>query len=204
MNMDTLTLLDEIQTIARNGLHYAAGHYDRERYTRLLDLASHTYAQLLDLPDVVIQARFRQELGYITPKVGADAAIFNPQGEILLMDRVEGSGWCLPCGWVEPNEKPAQTAVRETREETGLEVTVRQLVGVFTRMPSAQNGPHSMIAVVHLCDVIGGELTLSPEGLDLRYWPIDAVPRWHATHEQYARAAYQMWQTSTLLPAISN
>jgi ADP-ribose pyrophosphatase YjhB (NUDIX family) len=202
--MDIFSLLDEIQTIARNGLHYTDGPYDRERYERLLTLSTQTYAHVLAAPEESIRQRFLAELGYITPKVGADAAIINDQGEILLMDRADGGGWCLPCGWVEPNETPAQTAVREVREETGLEVIVRQLVGVFTRMPGTRNGPHTMVAVVHLCDVVGGELTLSHEGLALRYWPIDEVLNWHATHEKYARAAYQVWQSDQQLPAISD
>ena len=119
------------------------------------------------------------------------------------MERVDGSGWCLPCGWVEPNERPADAAVREAWEETGLRVKVRQLVGVFSRPAGAQNGAHSLVAVVHLCDVLSGELTLSHEGTALRYWPIDAVTDWHATHETYARAAHDLWQSETLLPARS-
>lgn len=202
--MDIFALLDELQIIARNGLNYASSAYDRERYERLLELATQTYGELLDAPEGEIKARLLREVGYITPKVGADAAIFNPQGEILLMERSDGSGWCLPCGWVEPNEKPVETAVREAREETGLEVEVKRLVGVFTRMPSDKNGPHTMIAVVHLCEVVGGELTLSHEGLALRYWPIDEVQDWHATHEKYARAAFEMWRAEGLLPAISD
>ena len=202
--MDIYALLDELQTIARNGLTFATDSYDRERYERLLTLATQTYAELLDMPADETRTRFAAELGYITPKVGSDAAIFNERGEILLMDRVDGSGWCLPCGWVEPNERPIDAAVREVREETGLEVEVKQLVGVFTRMPSGRSGPHTMIAVVHLCEVVGGELTLSHEGLDLRYWHIDEMDRWHATHERYARAAYAMWSTDHLLPAISD
>jgi ADP-ribose pyrophosphatase YjhB (NUDIX family) len=202
--MDIFSLLDEIQTIARNGLNFTSGAYDRERYERLMDLATQTYSELLAVPSAEIRARFLREMGYITPKVGADAAIFNPDGEILLMERADGSGWCLPCGWVEPNEKPVETVVREVREETGLEVEVKQLVGVFTRMPSAQNGPHTMVAVVHLCEVVGGELTLSHEGSALRYWPIDEMQNWHATHEKYARTAYKMWRSDYLLPAISD
>ena len=90
------------------------------------------------------------------------------------------------------------------REETGLDVEVRQLVGVLTRLPSMENGPHTTIAVLHLCEVIDGKLTLSHEGAALRYWPIDEVPKWHATHERYARAAYEMWSSDRLLPAISD
>ncbi len=127
--MDIFSLLDELQTIARNGLHYARDPYDRERYEHLMRLTTQQYSQLLALPEETIRERFRNELGYITPKVGSDAAIFNEKGEILLMDRADGTGWCLPCGWVDPNERPVDTAVREAREETGLEVEVVRLVG---------------------------------------------------------------------------
>lgn len=202
--MDIFTLLDELQTIARNGLHYTSDAYDRERYERLMKLTTQTYSELLGLPDERTRARFVSEIGHITPKVGADAAIFSESGEILLMERTDGSGWCLPCGWVDPNEKPIEAAIREVREETGLEIEVKQLVGVFTRTPSVTAGPHTMIAVVHLCEVTGGELTLSHEGSALQYWPIDEVQNWHATHERYARAAYSMWRSEHLLPAISD
>lgn len=202
--MDILELLNEIQAIARTGLHYTEGSYDRERYERLLTLAAQNYSDLLNLPSAEVQAQFCKEMGYITPKVGADAAIFNEKGKILLMERADGSGWCLPCGWVEANERPVDAAVREVREETGLEIEVKQLVGVFTRKASLKNGPHTMIAVVHLCEIIGGKLTLSHEGLALKYWPIDDMDNWHPNHDKYARVAHKMWQSNHLLPAVSD
>ncbi len=202
--MDLISLLDEVQTIARNGLNYTSSAYDRERYERLMCLTTRTYGELLDVSDQTIRTRFLRETGYITPKVGSDAAIFDESGKILLMDRSDGSGWCLPCGWVEPNEKPVEAVIREVREETGLEIEVKQLVGVFTRNANAKNGPHTMIAIVHLCEVIGGEITLSHEGSALRYWTIDDVQNWHATHERYARVAWEMWKSNHLLPAVSD
>lgn len=203
MRRDIFSLLDEMQTIARNGLHFATDPYDRERYTRLMALAEQQYTALLEMPGEQLRARFRAEIGYITPKVGADGAIFNAAGEILLMDRADGSGWCLPCGWVEPHEAPHETVVREVFEETGLQVEIERLVGVFTRPPNARTGPHTMVAVVHLCRIVGGELTLSHEGKGLRYWPLDAVPDWHPNHDLYAREAQRMWASQGWLPAIS-
>lgn len=202
--MDIIALLNEIQALARTGLHFTEGVYDRERYERLLEVSTQAYEDLLDIPAEALKARFREEMGYITPKIGADAAIFNEKGEILLMERADGSGWCLPCGWVEPNERPIDTAVREAYEETGLHVKVTQLVGAFTRKASAQNGPFTMVAIVHLCEIVGGELTLSHEGSALHYWDIDVVQNWHPNHDKYARAAHKMWHSAQQLPAISD
>lgn len=202
--MDIFSLLDQVQAVARNGLHYADNGYDRERYERLLNLAADQYSELLDAPPTEIKKQFLAEMGQITPKVGADAAIFDKEGRILLMERVDGTGWCLHCGWVEPGEKPSEAAIREAKEETGLDVVITQFVGVFTRLPHQGSGPHTMIAVVHLCEVVGGSLQLSHEGTALQYWGIDEMENWHATHETYARAAYQMWQTKGATAAISS
>ncbi|MFK7804225.1 MAG: NUDIX hydrolase N-terminal domain-containing protein [Anaerolineae bacterium] len=200
--MDLLYLLTEIQSHATTGLNYTKNSYDRERYEHLLALAASSYAEILDMPEPHLIELFRKEIGSITPKVGADAAIFNEKGEVLLMDRADGTGWCLPCGWVEPNEKPSQAAVREAFEETGLIVEVDRFVGVFSRPASVEYGPISMIAHVHLCNIVGGELILSHEGLDLRYWQIADVQNWHKNHGRLAEAAWQMWQADELIPAV--
>ena len=198
--MDIFPLLDELQTIARNGLNYTENPYDRERYTRLLELVSHYFEQTLDLPAEEVKRRFAAEVGYITPKVGAEAAIFDDEGRILLMLRADDDQWCLPCGWMEPGESPAETAVRETREECGLEVRPVKLVNVFSTKPGNQTGPNSLVAVVYLCEVCGGKLTLSHEGKELRYWFIEEVPAWHGSHRRYAIAARALCQVQHLLP----
>jgi len=194
--MDLLPLLDELQTIARNGLAYATNPYDRERYERLLELAATYYGQAVDLPAAEVRRRFAAEVGYITPKVGAEAAIFDEDGRILLTLRADDQTWCLPCGWVDPNETPAAAAVRECREETGLEARPLVLIGVFTRLPSVYGSIHTLISVVYLCEIIGGTMQVSDESLDVRYWSIDDVPIWHIQHEEYARAAYAHWLDS--------
>jgi hypothetical protein len=61
--MDIFSLLDGLQTIARNGLLYASNDFDRERYERLLALATQSYADLLAVPDEEIRKRFLNELG---------------------------------------------------------------------------------------------------------------------------------------------
>jgi len=49
------------------------------------------------------------------------------------------------------------------------------------------------VAVVYLCEITGGEITLSHECLDARYWRIEDVPTWHELHQRYAEAARDCW-----------
>lgn len=190
---DILTLLEELQSIARTGLNYSTDPYARAHYTRLLEIAAMHYGQALDLPAPEVRARLQGELGSITPKVGADAAIFDEQGRILLVERADDGCWGLPAGWVDPNEAPANTVRREAREELGLTVEPGQLVDVMFRPASAEYGPHAVVSIVYLCEIRDGEITLSHEVLSSRYWAIEDVPVWHKDHMKFARAAHAVW-----------
>jgi ADP-ribose pyrophosphatase YjhB (NUDIX family) len=192
--VDTLTLLDELQAIARHGLTFASNPYDRERYERLLEISLRSYEDLLGVPAGETLERFRRELGYVTTKVGADAVILDEDERVLLVQRSDDRRWGLVSGWVEPNESPEDTVVREAEEETGLDVVADELVGVFHRPASAAYGPHSMVAVVYLCSVTGGEIRPSHETLDCRYRALDEVEAWHHNHRELVRAALAAWR----------
>ena len=193
--MNLLAILERVQAIARNGLFYTDSPWEKERCEQLLEIAVDGYEGSLGGPAEEIRAALLADHRQVTPKVGADAAIFNDAGELLLMERSDGSGWCLPCGWIEAWESPAEACIREVSEETGLDVEIDRLVGIFTRRAGTYGAPVTMFAVVHLCRVVGGELTLSHEGWDLKYLPIEAVTHWHANHRDYAVAAFESWQS---------
>jgi ADP-ribose pyrophosphatase YjhB (NUDIX family) len=192
--MDIFTLLDEIQTIARNGIAFTSDPYDRERYEKLLNLAIRYYAHFVQAPEQQVQQKFLAELGYVTPKVGSDAAIFDSDGRILVMRRADNGKWCLPAGWLDPGESPEEGAIREVHEETGLEVKVVQLVQIFSTPAGSVYGPHGAVTIVYLCEVIGGILRLSHEGTELNYFKIDEISDWHSRHQEYAQAAYSVWK----------
>jgi ADP-ribose pyrophosphatase YjhB (NUDIX family) len=193
--MDSMRLLDELRILAQNGLEYADNPYDEERYERILELTANWYGRSVDLPPKEVRTRFDKEIGHITPKVSADAAIFNNDGHILLQLRADDSTWCLPGGYTEPNESPRDTAIRETREETGQIVEPVDLVEVNTRKPG-EYGPHCLVAHLYLCTITGVELELSHEGEDLQYWSLENVPNWHKNHHELARDAYEFWENS--------
>jgi ADP-ribose pyrophosphatase YjhB (NUDIX family) len=191
MILDAMPLLEQLKAIASLGLHYTKDVYDRTRYEQIMTLVEEYYGHALEMPPAEVHAQFRNQLSQlsISPVVGADAAIFDSSGKILLMKRVDNSKWCLPCGLVEVGESPEQGAIREAREETGLEVKILELVGVYTRLPNIEYGLYSLVSMVYLCEVTGGTLQRSHEDLGLQYWKLEEVPIWHSDMEQKARDA---------------
>jgi ADP-ribose pyrophosphatase YjhB (NUDIX family) len=109
-------------------------------------------------------------------KVGAAALIENEYGELLLLIRSHEpweAYWNIPAGYVEVDEPPEQAAVREVWEETGLEVEVNHLAGAYFFDDDPRgNG----LLLVYWANVVGGELTNTPENLGFDYFSRETLP----------------------------
>jgi ADP-ribose pyrophosphatase YjhB (NUDIX family) len=102
-------------------------------------------------------------------------------GKILLTKREDFEVWCLPGGAVDEGESLAQAAIREAREETGLEVELTRLVGLYSRSGWPGAGVH---IVSFIARPIGGELRADPsEVIEMSYFGPDEIPEdllwWH-------------------------
>lgn len=106
------------------------------------------------------------------PPIVVSVAVVNDD-QVLLTMRDDFHVWCLPSGGVEFGETVADAALRETREETGLDVKLTGLVGVYSRIGAIPD-----IHAVHFSAVpIGGELrTQAGETLEVQYFPLDDLP----------------------------
>jgi len=95
-------------------------------------------------------------------------------GKILLTKREDFEVWCLPGGGVEEGESLAEAGIREAKEETGLDVELTRLVGVYSRMGG---GMHDVHAVLYAAKPIGSQLKLQPgETIEVAYFPFDQLP----------------------------
>lgn len=196
--LDAVGLLEEVQALARTGLHYAEDPFDRERYERLMTLAVDGLTDLTALSGDELRGRFAREVGCITPKVGADGVVFDHDERVLLERRADDGRWGLISGWVEPGEHPAETVVREGMEELGLTLHVERLAAVRARPATVDNGPHSMVAVIFLCSIVGEvEIACNHEVLEARWWAVDDVTDWHMDHEHYVQAALAVHRGGT-------
>ena len=102
--------------------------------------------------------------------IGAFAIIFDEHGRVLLCHRRDLDYWNLPGGAVEPGEMPDEAAVRATREETGLEVAVERLVGVYGKVGRDE------FVFAFACRVTGGALAVTAEADECRYFAPAALP----------------------------
>ena len=188
-----LDLLEEIRAIAQTGLHFADNPYDKERYHRLMDLASNKYGDLTGTAPEEIKAGFLEELGYITPKVGVQGALFNAEGKLLLEKRMDDKLWGIPAGWAEVGESPQQSIQREFKEETNLDIRAVQLLGLYTRLPGDFGDPHTSIHLLYFCELVGGTIQISHESEAMQYKDIVEVTEWHKDHQPQAATAYAYW-----------
>lgn len=102
--------------------------------------------------------------------VGAFVAIFDKKDRILLSHRRDLDLWNLPGGNLEEGELPTEAAVRETKEETGLKIKIKELVGVYGK-------PHrDELAFVFLGKVKGGKLTKTKEADKHRFFKLKNIP----------------------------
>ena len=165
----------ELQALAQAGLYYGHDKYDFERYERIREIAAEMLACQTDLPMEKIKDLFCSETGYQTPKLDTRAAIF--QGEKILLVQENDLRWSLPGGWVDVDISVGENAVKEVREEAGLEVTADLVIAVQDR--NRHNRPLSAYGICKifvLCSVLGGSFQPNLETVDSEYFSLDSLP----------------------------
>jgi len=165
----------EIQALCQTGLAFATG-YDRERYRRLTAIAAEMAAAHSHMNAGALERLFLAHPGYATPKVDVRAAVVRDNALLLVQERSDGR-WAMPGGWADVGETPSQMVVRETREESGLEVVPRKVLGVF----DANRGGRPLeffhaYKIVFLCEITGGTPRAGDETSAVGFFPFTALP----------------------------
>ncbi|MBE0684535.1 MAG: NUDIX domain-containing protein, partial [Anaerolineaceae bacterium] len=103
--------------------------------------------------------------------IAAFAVIFDELDRVLLCHRRDMDKWNLPGGGVERGEIPTEAVIREVREETGLEVVVEKLTGIYGKQYKDE------LVFTFICRIIGGELTTTSECSENQYFALDDLPQ---------------------------
>ncbi len=171
-----------LSAFARTGLAFTESLYERERFEEILHVAAEIQAaSSLPIEIDTLVEEWTKTIGhgvpgYVTPKNTVAAIVGNEDGELLLVQRADSGYWLYPTGWADVGYSPAEVAVKEVWEETGIKTEVVRALGIydgmrlgFTRIP--------MYSTVFQLRVIGGELNPHPlECSDVGFFAEDALP----------------------------
>ena len=164
---------DELRAIANDGLHWSVDNpYDHHRYQRIQRLAAAMFA-VQDLRDLAaIERVYQEDLGHIAPYPSGDAAVFDSEGRILLIQRKDNALWAMPGGAIEVGETPAEGVCREAWEETGVLVEPVALSGIYDSRFWQARSAFQLYQFVFLCRPHdpAQQPHVSNETLDVRWY----------------------------------
>jgi len=112
-------------------------------------------------------------IAYVNPRLVVSTFPVTDEGHILLIRRgfEPGRGlWAQPGGFLEVDETPSEGAIRETLEETGLEVALGEVVGLYARLEAA------VIVLAYQARIVGGTQRTGPEALEIETFGPDEIP----------------------------
>jgi ADP-ribose pyrophosphatase YjhB (NUDIX family) len=136
------------------------------------------------------------KLWYENAKPCAGALVVDG-GRVLLVKRaIEPflGCWDLPGGFLEADEHPADGARREVLEETGLEVEIGGLVGIYVDTYQPGTEPvfwHHSLNIFFVARPTGGRLASNAEASEVRWFALDALPPLEAIAYENGRRALQ-------------
>lgn len=205
MNETTQKVLkwaQELQALSTAGLFYTKDRFDHERFERIQELSAEMSALVAEEEPEEIKGLFVKESIYQTPKIDSRAIIFNEKDEVLLIEELDHT-WAPPGGWCEFDLHPAANAVKEAREEAGVEVAVWRLAAVHDQR--IHNEPYEFFTVLrflYLCRLKGGSFQENIETLRSGWFPLDKLPNLHRSKvsEKQLRLCLeasraQVWET---------
>jgi ADP-ribose pyrophosphatase YjhB (NUDIX family) len=192
---DLVRWSEALAGIARTGLGFTQNLYERERFEEVLHIAAdiQVVAGLAPNSGEVVEQWLAGVgsgiAGYVTPKVAVGAIVGNAAGEILLIQRADSGVWLYPTGWADVGYSPAEVAVKEVAEETGVDVEVLGLVAVLDGMRLGLRIP--MYSLVWHCRQTGGALKAHPlECADVGWFAEDKLPTPLAGADRWKDAAF--------------
>lgn len=165
----------ELQALAQAGLFYSKDIYDIERFQRIREIAAEMLVSPSGLPVERVKDLFCNEIGYQTPKLDTRAAIF--QNDRILLVQEKNGLWSLPGGWVDVNLSVGENAVKEVKEEAGLDVRADFVIAVQDRKKhNTEIYAYNICKVFFLCTLLGGCFQPNSETVDSRYFSMDNLP----------------------------
>lgn len=171
-----LVIAREIQQLSQTGMAFASNDYEKQRHTRLTEIASEIIANHTLLEKESLRKVLMNQPGYATPKIDIRAAVVK-DNKILLVQEKTDNCWAMPGGWADVGDIPSEVASRECKEESGFDVKPIKVIGVFDANRSGRPLEFfHAFKIIFLCRLIGGVAKPSDETLDAGFFDFNNLP----------------------------
>jgi ADP-ribose pyrophosphatase YjhB (NUDIX family) len=184
----------KLAALAQDGLTFAAGDYDLDRYRQVSQLAAELLAVISGRPAAELAVELGRDSGYATPKIDVRGAIFDEREQVLLMrEKIDGR-WSLPGGWADPGDPPSAAVTREILEETGYHSSAVKLIACWDRDLQGNRPalPVHVYKLFFLCQADGAvQPPAALETLDVGWFGLGELPPLslgRVNHRQLERA----------------
>lgn len=171
-------LADELRVISAAGIRWTnEDPYHRDRYERIREVAARLFAFTDTRPLEEVTRSVFSMLTHVAPAPCGDAAVIDADDRILLIQRADDHLWAMPGGAFEMGETAAAGVRREAREETGVDVEVTDLIGVYDSRFCETRSSIQLYQFVFLCRPMSmGKATTQHEVLDLGWFEEANLP----------------------------
>ena len=177
LNQKLLHISKRLKAIATTGLIYCEDAYNMERYNELNALSDSMVELLTGTTLETIRNFYLDSKEYPTPKADIRAVIFNEEKKLLMVREKSDNKWSLPGGWADIGYTPAEVAVKEVVEETGLMVKPFKLLAVLDKK-NYRHPPQPEYVYKHFiaCEIVGGNLTTAHDISEVAYFARNEIP----------------------------
>ena len=166
--------LSKLLSISKIGLKFSKDPYALENYQELQDLVIQQSQEVNQPIDVV---KLYPKDTYPTPNVSVRIMIFNEKNQLLMVQEKSDQGYAVPGGWCDVFESARQNAIKEAKQETGLDVEIIRLCAVMQReLYKSKPTMISEYVLYFLAEIRGGTLAFNHELLDIGFFDYNALP----------------------------
>lgn len=165
----------KVNAISKIGLSFSKDAYAIENYEQLLNLSNEMLNQLLKQP---LQTEFFEHAIYPTPSVSVRVLLFNDQGQLLMVKEKLENRWSVPGGWCDVFESPIENAIKECRQEAGVDVSIERVLQISFR-DLYKEPKYSLISeysIYFLGKIKGGDFQYNHEITDLAFFNPNQLP----------------------------
>ena len=164
----------KVLSICKIGLKYSIDLYARENYETLQSLSA---SLLNELPIRPISDNFYERDIYPTPNISVRVIVLDADQRLLMVKETAEGKWAVPGGWVDIFETVKEAAIKEVKQESGLDIEIVRLLAVLQR-ERYKDYPTLVSEVVHYfyAHVTGGQLTPSHETEEVAWFDLNHLP----------------------------